>query len=410
MNAEIIAVGTELLLGDILNTNAQYLSKQLAEMGFTVHHQSVVGDNPTRLFDTISHAKSRSDLIILSGGLGPTEDDLTKETVAKVFNDTLVLDEDELNKIKQYFVNTKRTFSKNNEKQAYIPSNGMKLINNNGTAPGVVFKDKEKIAILLPGPPKELVPMFKEEVVPYLEQFQNSSIYSINLNVFGIGESLLEGEIKTFLDMQNPTCALYAKQGEVRIRVTAKAKNKETAKAMCLPICEDIKKVIGDKIYSTKDEDLETVVVNLLKENNMTISIAESCTGGLLSSKITDISGASEVLGLSICTYSNENKIKMLGVKKETIEKYTEVSKEVATEMAIGINQLTNSTFSIATTGYAGPTGGTSENPIGTVYIAVVYNGETIVKKISLGGRGRSHVKFMACQHALNMVRQIIIR
>ena len=409
MKAEIIAVGTELLLGDIINTNAHYLANQLAEMGFIVYHQSVVGDNPARLQELVTQAKNRSDIIIFSGGLGPTKDDLTKETVAKVFGDKLILDPIELAKIKNYFKTTNRQYTDNNEKQAFVPEKGRKIENDNGTAPGIFFEDNGTVAILLPGPPKELIPMFTDKVKPILQAYQKTSLFSVNLNVFGIGESFLEGKIEKFLAMENPTCALYAKQGEVRIRVTAMAETSLLAEQLCMPVCDDIKAVIGDNIYGHDAENLATIVVQLLQKNNLTVATAESCTGGMLSSALTGVSGSSDVISLGICSYSNEIKHKMLGVSLKTINDFTAVSKETACEMALGIKKCAESDFGVGITGYAGPTGGTETNPVGTVYIAVCFKEKTYVKRISSGGRGRNHVRYMACQQALDMLRRLVL-
>ncbi len=411
MKAEIINVGTELLLGDILNTNSQYLASQLANMGFSVYRQTVIGDNSNRLADVVLQAKKRCDLLIFTGGLGPTDDDLTKETVAKAFNDSLVYDDEEYQKIVEYFKNTTRPCTQNNKKQAFLPVNGGKFENDNGTAPGVYFTDNGCTAILLPGPPKELIPMFENKVVPFLQPYISGCIYSINLNVFGIGESNLETKIKNFLDMQNPTVALYAKHGEVRIRVTAFEQDKQQAKNSCNEICSQIKNVIGDYIYGTNDDTLESVLVELLKTKQLKISTCESCTGGMLSQRLTDVSGASQVFEMGVCSYSNRIKNKIVGVCNDTLQAYTEVSNQVASEMADGVLKLSGADYAVSTTGIAGPTGGTEQNPVGTVYIAVKNKDERcILKRITVGGRGRYHVKHMACQYALDMVRRDILQ
>ena len=255
MRAEIISVGTELLLGDIVNTNAQFLAQELAALGFTVHYQSVVGDNPIRLRMLIQDAKDRSDVLIFSGGLGPTEDDLTKETVAEAFGDTLILDPEELHRIEDYFKKRGRPMSDNNRKQAMVPRSGHKLANPNGTAPGAFFRQGNRYAFLLPGPPREMKPMFENEVRPMLEAMGEGSIRSITLRVFGIGESDLETKVATLLEGANPTAALYAKTGEVHIRVTAKAGTAEHAEFMCAEYADLFRKTLGDLIYSDNGED-----------------------------------------------------------------------------------------------------------------------------------------------------------
>ena len=307
MTAEIIAVGTELLLGDILNTNAQFLSQQLAQLGVTVHFQSVVGDNPARLESVVRLAMQRSDLLVFSGGLGPTDDDLTKQTVARAFEDELRLDGEELARIRAFFTAWGRTMPPNNEKQAYVPVRGRKLHNANGTAPGMLFEAKAggKWAVLLPGPPAELQPMFLNEVRPWLAGLTNCALHSLTLRVAGIGESHLEGKVAHLLSGENPTAALYAKTGEVFIRITAKARDAAAAAAMCRALAGEFYAVLGDAVYGEDGETLAAAVVHALQKTGATAATAESCTGGLVSAALTDVPGASEVFGFGACTYSN---------------------------------------------------------------------------------------------------------
>ncbi|MEG2770630.1 MAG: CinA family nicotinamide mononucleotide deamidase-related protein, partial [Oscillospiraceae bacterium] len=311
-------------------------------------------------------------------------------------------------KIKKYFETTCRPYTDNNEKQAYIPQKGGKFVNDNGTAPSVYFVDGDTTAILLPGPPKELVPLFETKIKPFLAKFQKGVLHSINLNVFGIGESALECKVKDFLNRQNPTSALYAKNGEVRLRVTALGENETAAEKMCIPTVNEIKAIIGDNIYGTNDDTLESVVVALLLKHHKTLATAESCTGGMLSQRITAISGSSEVFGCGICTYQNKFKEKLLNVSGKTLEEFDAVSKETATEMANGVKKLADSDLGVSITGFAGPTGGNKKDPVGTVYICVSHDGKNDIRRIQAAGRGRNHVRHMACQHALDMIRRIL--
>ena len=278
MNAEIIAVGTELLLGDILNTNAQYLARQLAGLGFTVWHQNVVGDNPQRLAQLAEQARQRSQLVIYSGGLGPTDDDLTKETIAAAYGDTLRFDEEQYKRIADYFTASGRSVPANNRKQAMVPVHGRTLQNDNGTAPGVVFEQDSRMAILLPGPPKELVPMFEKQVRPLLETLQDGVLYSRILRVYGIGESRLEELVGHLLEGSNPTAALYAKTAEVTVRVTAKGDTLEQAKTLCGQLADEFYRLLGDAVYDEGEEGMEKTVVQLYSRKGMQLATAESCT------------------------------------------------------------------------------------------------------------------------------------
>ena len=409
MKAEIIAVGTELLLGDILNTNAQFLSKQLAEMGFSVYHQSVVGDNAERLYRLVKQAQTRSELIVFYGGLGPTDDDLTKQTVARAFDDELVFDRDEMDKISSYLTATNKPVTKNNEKQAYVPKKGGKFENEKGTAPGVYFEKDGCTAVLLPGPPSELQPLFLNKVKPFLAKYQKGALHSVSLRIFGIGESELEGRVMRFLNGSNPTAALYAKPGEVLLRVTAYAETEEKAYDMCMPTVDMIKNELGSLIYGYDDDSLESVAVKLLKEKGLKLATAESCTGGMLSQRITSQSGASEVFDCGVCSYANEIKHKILGVKNETLAEFGAVSPQVAAQMAQGAALLANADIGIGITGIAGPGGGTPQKPVGLIYVGAYYKNKIYVKQLNVGGRGRNHARHMACQNALDMIRRLCL-
>lgn len=407
MNAEIISVGTELLLGDILNTNAQFLAQQLAELGFGVFHQEVVGDNPDRLRETVERAKANNHVVLLTGGLGPTDDDLTKQTVAQVYGDELVMDEEELASLTRYFEQRGYPMTPNNAKQAMTPKQGSKLPNSNGTAPGAYFEQDGKCAFLMPGPPREMKPMFLQQVRPVLEGMQDATIRSRVLRVFGIGESSLEDLIHPMLQCQNPTTALYAKTGEVHIRITARAATAQQALQLCDTRVAELKNELGDMVYAENGENLQTTLVKLLQKNNQTVATAESCTGGLLSGRITSVPGASAVFGFGLCSYANEVKQNMLGVKAQTLDEFGAVSSNTAVEMAFGAQKLGNATFGVGITGIAGPDGGTQEKPVGLVYVAVSTQDLAWVKQLHLGGREREVVRILATHHALDMVRRL---
>ncbi len=409
LKAQIIAVGTELLLGDILNTNAQYLSKQLALLGIDVHFQSVVGDNAYRLKNVVENALKNCDLLVFSGGLGPTEDDLTKQTVCDAFGDTLSLDKEELDKIEKFFAKWGRTMPDNNIKQAMLPTKGRKIINNNGTAPGAIFENNGKYAVLLPGPPRELQLMFENEVKPWLLKLSDNVMHSTVLRVSGIGESHLEPIIKHLLLESNPTAALYAKPGEVVIRITAKAKTKQKAVEMCDVTAQKFYDIIGEHIYARDVLCMEELIVKELSKRKKTLAIAESCTGGLLSQRITEIAGASEVFGYGVVTYSNEAKMNLLSVKNETLQEYGAVSAQTAAQMAQGVRRLANADIGIAITGIAGPGGGTPEKPVGTVFVAACDENYIYIQKIAVTNRTRESVRLFTVQYALDIIRRMAI-
>lgn len=410
-NAEILCVGTEILIGDIVNTNAAYISKRLTELGIDQYHQSVVGDNPTRLKQFLGKALERADLVIMTGGLGPTYDDLTKETAAELMNKKLVLHEPSLDRIKSYFSALNRTMTKNNEKQAYMPEGCIVFENNCGTAPGCAIEDNEKnkSIILLPGPPREMKAMFEESVFPYLMKDSEYRFISHDVNLFGIGESSAEDAVKDILvNSKNPTVAPYAKDGEVRLRVTAKAKTNEEAESLCVCMIEKLYQTpIGKYIYGL-DTTLAEVLVKKLTENNMKIAVAESCTGGGVTQKITAIPGASSILDGSIVSYANKIKHKLLNVSDETLEKHGAVSSECALEMARGVRALMQSDIGISVTGIAGPVGGTKEKPVGTVYIAVSTQKDERAERLSIRDNGREYIRNIAALNALSLALKSI--
>lgn len=412
MKAEIISVGTEILLGDIVNTNSQFLAKELAALGIEVYHQSTVGDNKQRLLECFDESLKRSDLVITTGGLGPTGDDMTKETAAEYFGQELELHKPSLEVLESFFVKTGKKMAKNNMKQVYFPKDAIVLKNNNGTAPGAILKKDDKSIIVLPGPPREMKAMFNESVKPYLQQFTNEMLVSKTLRLYGIGESNLELEILDIIDEQtNPTVALYAKELEVTIRITAKAKNEELAFELIKPVEEKIKDRVGKYVYTEGDISvsegesvLEDAVSKLLVEKNLTIAVAESCTGGLVSSSLINYPGISSVFLEGCVTYSNEAKMKRLGVKKETLEEFGAVSEQTAIEMAEGVSKGLGANIGISTTGVAGPGGGTEEKPVGLVYTAIYINGKTIVKKNIFNG-DRRKIRLRATRDLLNELR-----
>lgn len=412
MKAEIISVGTEILLGDIVNTNAQFLAKELASLGIEVYHQSTVGDNKQRLLECFDESLKRSDLVITTGGLGPTGDDMTKETAAEYFGQELELHKPSLEVLESFFVKTGRKMAENNMKQVYFPKDAIVLKNNNGTAPGAILKKNDKSIIVLPGPPREMKAMFNESVKPYLQQFTNEMLVSKTLRLYGIGESNLELEILDIINEQtNPTVALYAKELEVTIRITAKAKNEKDAFELIKPVEEEIKNRVGKYVYTEGDISvsegetaLEDAVAKLLVEKNLTIAVAESCTGGLVSSSLINYSGISSVFLEGCVTYSNEAKMKRLGVKKETLEEFGAVSEQTAIEMAEGVAKGLGANIGISTTGVAGPGGGTEEKPVGLVYTAIYINGKTVVKKNIFNG-DRRKIRLRATRDLLNELR-----
>lgn len=408
MNCEIIGVGTELLLGDIVNTDAQYLARELAAMGIVIHYQEVVGDNPERMRECISNAVSRSDLVILTGGLGPTADDLTKEISCEVMGAELVLDEDILEGIKSYFTSKGIVMPESNAKQAYVPKDGTVFANRNGTAPGCAVEKDGKTVIMLPGPPRELKAMFEHEVKPFLAAKTGGVILSKQVRTFGIGESAMAQSVSELLDGENPTVAPYAKDGEALLRVTAKAETKEKAEQMCDEAIEKIRERIGGYIYSTDSLNLEQTVVKLLRENGRKIALAESCTGGYIAKRITDVPGSSEVFEYGIVSYSNEVKMKLLGVKSETIEQYTEVSEQTAAEMAEGVRRLSGADIGISVTGISGPGGGTEDKPVGLAYIGFSHADGTYVCEVRTGKKqdSREYNRYVTASKALHTVIQ----
>ncbi|MBQ8387545.1 MAG: competence/damage-inducible protein A [Clostridia bacterium] len=405
--AEILCVGTELLLGDIVNTNAAYLSRKLAELGIAVYHQTVVGDNPTRLKAAFTSALEHADLVIVTGGLGPTCDDITRETAAELFGRELVLHEDILLQIEGYFKATCRNMTENNKRQAMVPVGAKILYNDRGTAPGLILEDEAegKRMVLMPGVPKEMTAMYELSVLPYLKAQSDSAIASRNIHLFGIGESAAETILRKMMDEGvNPTVAPYAKEGEVRIRVTARAENEEAALALCDGTVEEIRKTeVGQYIYGVDVGSVEAALVAALRAAGKTIACAESCTGGLVAKRIVDISGCSDVFLGGAVTYANSAKEKLAGVSHETLEAHGAVSEETAMEMARGVRLALGADVGVSTTGVAGPGGGTPEKPVGTVFIGLSAEGGDTFKKLSLSSmRDRDYIRFVSASNALH--------
>ncbi|EEH99787.1 MAG: competence/damage-inducible protein A [Clostridium sp.] len=410
MKAEIIAIGTEILLGDIVNTNAQFLAKELAALGIDVYHQSVIGDNEERIIESFEKAFERCDLVITTGGLGPTQDDLTKELGAKYFNKKLVLHEPSLDWIKTYLDMKDEAIVEVNKKQAYFPEGSIILPNPNGTAPGSIVSENNKILIILPGPPREMKPMFNDHVKKYLEGITGEIIKSKILRLFGIGESLMAQKLNNLIqNSKNPTVAPYAKDNDVTLRITAKGNSEKECDDLINPVDKEIKDALGEYIYGEGETSLENVVSEILCNNKLSVSTAESCTGGMIAASLISYPGISDVFKEGAVTYSNESKMKRLGVSKETLDRYGAVSEETAREMAIGIAREANTDISISTTGIAGPGGGTDEKPVGLVYIGVFIKGKVVVNKFNFTGN-RERIRRKTTMNALNILRKELLK
>ena len=413
MVAEIISVGTELLLGDTVNTNAAFLGRELAKLGISVFTQTVVGDNPKRLMRAYTSAFERgADLIIATGGLGPTEDDITKEVAAEYFDLPLILHQPAWEAMQQLFAKIHPTLpiAANNKKQAMLPVGCHVLSNPNGSAPGVYMEKNKKMMVLLPGPPNELEPMFLQQVVPLLRKMSQTVFVSKTLKVVGVGESLIEEQIKDLIDGQdNPTIAPYAKTAEVWLRVTASANNENEAQKMIDPVALKLREILGKAVFGEDDDTLEKVVADLIKERGLTLACAESCTGGMVVSKLVNHPGISEVLQEGIVAYSNKAKIARLNVGEEMLNRYGAVSPQIAAAMAEGVARTSGADIGISTTGIAGPGGGTRDKPQGRVYLGLYIAGKgTKTKELTLVG-DRMKVRARAAVAALNYLRLNLI-
>lgn len=411
MQTEIINVGTELLMGSIVNTNAAFLAKECTKLGFGIYYQTVIGDNEERLKEAVRTAKKRAELVILTGGLGPTKDDITKEAVAEVFQKELKEDETVKKEIHELFASKwKKEIPDNNWKQAMVIDGAIVLHNDNGTAPGFILEEAGSTVILLPGPPRELIPMFQNKVVPYLSSKQKVVFVTRMVKICNVGESSVAERIHDLVEKQsNPTIATYAKLGEVHIRVTASGTDEAEAKKLVKPVVKELKNRFGMDIYTTDEEvSLEECVVKLLKKHDLTLVTAESCTGGLIAATIVNVPGASDVLKESFVTYSNKAKKKYLDVSKSTLKKYTEYSEKCAKEMARGAALVNDSDVSIAVTGIAGPGGGTEEKPVGLVYISCYVNEKVVVKEFHFHGT-RTMIRELSVRSGLDLLRRCLI-
>ncbi len=405
---EILSVGTEILLGDILNTNCRFLSTELASLGISVLRHTTVGDNAERLSEALSEALSRSDIVIATGGLGPTADDITRDVCCKTMGFELEFNESIAEGIRGYFTAKGIEIPETNYKQAFVPKGGTVFENSNGTAPGLGLKKDGKCVVLLPGPPYEMMPMYYESVVPYLAEYADGAIVSHTVRTMGIGESLLAEKCSDLLDGENPTVAPYAKMGEALLRVTAKAKTRDEAEALCKPVIDDICRRVGKYRYGIDSESIEEKTVELLKKHGLTVATAESCTGGGVAKRITDISGASSVFGCGAVTYSNEMKQALLGVRHETLEEHGAVSEETAREMAAGVRRISGADIGISVTGIAGPDSDGTNKPVGLCYVAIDTADMQECEKIETGKANREYNRHVNASRALNLVRLYI--
>ena len=407
---EILSVGTELLLGSIANTDAQMLSQGLSELGLNVYWHTVVGDNPNRAREAVELAKSRADIIITTGGLGPTCDDLTKNVLAEAFGKRLVFHEPSAERIRSYFTRTKRPMTENNLQQAMLPEGCTVLENDWGTAPGCAFEAEGVHVIMLPGPPSECRPMFHYRAKPYLLSLSEGVIASHTLKLFGIGESSMEAQLREQMnEMTNPTLAPYAKEGECELRVTAKAENDEQAQKLLKPTVEQVKQLFGNKVYGVDVSSLEQVVQSLLEEKGMTIGVAESITGGLLAKRLTDLPGVSRVFKGGIVSYTNEIKQNVLGVPEELLNEHGAVSAPVAQAMAEGTRKVLGVDIALSATGVAGPDKDDRGNDIGTAFVAIATPAGSYVRSLNLGNRPmRERLRTQTAHHAFDLARRYL--
>lgn len=409
MNCEILSVGTELLLGNTVNTNAANLSLMLSELGINVFWHSVAGDNPGRLKESLAIAVGRADLIITTGGLGPTYDDLTKNVIAEFFGRKLVFHPEEDEFIRDWFKkNSRNPYTENNTQQAWLPENCTVFRNIWGTAPGCAFEQDGIHVILLPGPPRECLPMFRHCAAPYLKALSCETMVSHQIKVFGMGESRIESLLREKMEtMANPSLATYAKPAEVMLRVTAKARTHAEAETMCRPVVEEVKALLGDIVYGVDVDSLEAVVLSLLKEQKKTFATAESLTGGLIGARFAALSGASQVFRGGAITYCSEVKAAMLGVDQAVLEEYSAVSRPVAAGMAVGARKAVGTDIAVSATGLAGPDGD-GINPVGTVFVGLAAEDGVWVRQLRLGSRGRDVIRTTAANHAFDMIRRYL--
>ncbi len=404
--AELIAVGTELLLGEIANTDAQTISRGLSQLGINVFYHTVVGDNPERLRAAVETARGRADLIITTGGLGPTCDDLTKTVLAGCFRKELVYNEEAAHRIEARFAQMGRELTPNNYQQAYLPEGCVPFQNDWGTAPGCGFEADGVRVVMLPGPPSECGPMFRHRAVPYLSDWADGVIVSRTFKLFGITESAMEARLREKMNaMKNPTLAPYAKVGEVELRLTAKGGDEAAALAMLEPEEKALRAMFGDLIYGVDVPSLEAVCLALLKEEGLTLATAESCTGGLCAQRMTALPGASAVFKGGVVSYWSEVKHGVLGVAQEQLDRYGAVSPQVAAAMAQGVRDKLESDFALSFTGVAGPDPDDRGNPVGLVYVGIAWDGGTYVRTVHAIG-SREKVRQVACHNGFDLLRR----
>ncbi len=412
MNSEIITVGTELLVGNVLNTNAKYLSEELTTLGFNISKHTTVDDNAHNLETTFKDALSKNDLIILTGGLGPTKDDLTKETVAKALCKNLIEDTQSREKIIEYFQTKQIEITPNNYKQSLIIEDSTIFYNDKGTAPGMAVKYNNKYIIMLPGPPKELVPMFEKDVKKYLLKLTNQIILSKDVHLFGIEESKVDQVLCDILSSTNPYIGIYSKTGEIKIRITAQASQNNECENLIQNILDIIKTRLSEFIYGIDINSMQNALVKAAIKSNKKIAVAESCTGGLIASEIVSISGSSNCFNCGVVCYSNEMKEQILGVKKETLSKFSAVSPQVAKQMAQGVRKIAKADIGISTTGIAGPTGQSDNKPVGLVYVGISTSKDTVVYKLLLSNgqpNERQKIRKISALFAMNEARKAIL-
>ena len=405
-NTEILSVGTELLLGHITNTDARDISEMLSKIGVNVRYHTVVGDNPQRLRECVEIAKSRADVIITTGGLGPTCDDLTKQILAEAFALPLVESAAERASLYEY-IRGGKNFTPNNLVQALIPEGAEIFHNFWGTAPGCAFEKDGKVVVMIPGPPNECVPMFRQYAVPYLRKLSEEQIVSHSVRIFGLGESAVDQIFRDEMDrMTNPTMAPYAKECDCLLQITAKAKSEAEAETMMAPVIAHVRERLGDVVYGMDIECVEEAVLPLLKERGLHFAAAESCTGGDIARRITEIPGASGVFVGGCVTYTNEAKAKLLGIDPALIEENGAVSEPVARAMAEHVRALTGAEIGVGVTGLAGPDGD-GVHPVGTVFVSMAVEGQTWVRELRLGEkRTRSFIRRMAGNYVYDMMRR----
>jgi nicotinamide-nucleotide amidase len=413
MSAEIICIGTEMLLGEILNSNAQYLAQQLAILGIPHYYQTVVGDNIPRIHQVLELACTRSQLLIFTGGLGPTPDDLTTEAIAQFFNTPLIEKPEVLEDIRQKFARRGREMSPSNRKQALIPEGATLLPNPTGSAPGMMWQPRPNLTILtFPGVPQEMHVMWEQTAVPYLRSqgWGTETIYSRTLRFWGIPESTLAEKVDDFLALENPTVAPYAGNGEARLRISAKATTEAAALAAINPIDQQIRDLIGDDCYGADDDTIASVTGNLLKAVQQTVSVAESCTGGGLGHLLTATAGSSAYFWGGVISYDNQVKVKLLDVDPEVLEQQGAVSAEVACQMAAGVRDRLNTTWGLSITGIAGPDGGTNAKPVGLVYIGVASETGVESFRYLFGAfRDRNFIRYLSACTAIDLLRRKLL-